>query len=107
MKSENATDQILQFVADKKIDVLLDPGALVMQKSNEIFALEWLKFRKDKIAVVYYNANNNVMTMMQNGSVIRLQYLCMCWTCQSVYYILMTYILVDLISSYLLNHRLH
>ena len=42
-----------------------------MQKSNEIFASEWLKFREDKIAVVYYDANNNVMAMMQNGSVIR------------------------------------
>ena len=71
LECENEKDQILQFVADKKLDVLLDPGALVMQKSNEKFASEWLKLRIDKTAVVYYDANNNIMAMTQHGSVIR------------------------------------
>ena len=61
----------MQFVVDKKIGILFDPGALVMQKSNKKFALEWLNLRKDKVAAVYYDTNDNIMVMTQHGSVIR------------------------------------
>jgi hypothetical protein len=51
--------QLLEHVSrDQSIDVLLDPGALVLEISNRIVAQLWLEARKDRKAAVYFQGNH-------------------------------------------------
>jgi len=68
LKSKNAAEEILKFVTDNQIDVVLEPGAIVLQMSNRTFAKEWLNRRKDKSAAVYFDSSNNVMVLTQDGN---------------------------------------
>jgi len=57
--SKNSTEQILDILGTEriiknKVNVVLDPGALVLQKTNAEFAKSWLGKRPDMEAAVFF-----------------------------------------------------
>mmetsp|Transcript_54426 Transcript_54426/g.176044 ORF Transcript_54426/g.176044 Transcript_54426/m.176044 type:complete len:661 (-) Transcript_54426:72-2054(-) len=52
-----------------KINVVIDPGALVLEYTNAEFAKEWLRQRPDMEGAVYFNDKNGIDVVTRNGSV--------------------------------------
>lgn len=53
----------LPYFGDGSINVVLDPGALVLQLSNVEFARRWLKRRPDMEAVVFFDDQNVIRVL--------------------------------------------
>ena len=70
--------QILEeLISDPDVNVLLDAGALVIDKSNQELAEEWLKTRRgrglrDKEAAIFFDANNTASVVNEFGKVMSL-----------------------------------
>ncbi|CAE7370046.1 unnamed protein product [Symbiodinium sp. KB8] len=66
-----------ELMSDRDVNVLLDAGALVIDKSNQELAEEWLKTRRgrglrDKEAAIFFNANNTASVVNEFGKVMSL-----------------------------------
>mgnify|MGYP000039711776 CR=1 FL=1 len=57
--SQNSTGQLLALLggAERRSDVVLDSGALVLHKNNVEFSQAWLRIRPDKDACVFFIAD--------------------------------------------------
>lgn len=63
--------EILQRLIERKIPVLLDSGALMLELTNEQVAIEWLKKTSDNDydAAVYFDSHDSLQTIDRNGIV--------------------------------------
>lgn len=62
---------IVKKMAERKIPVLLDSGALMLELTNKQVAIEWLKLVPDSSfdAAVYFDSNDILQTIDRNGIV--------------------------------------
>lgn len=60
---------IIKNLVKRKIRVLLDSGALMMELSNEQVAIEWLKLVKDADAAIYFDSRDILQTIDRSGVV--------------------------------------
>ncbi|XP_055297736.1 uncharacterized protein LOC129566134 [Sitodiplosis mosellana] len=63
--------EILERLTERKIPVLLDSGALMLELSNEQVATEWLKMTPEATydAAVYFDSRDILQTIDRNGTV--------------------------------------
>lgn len=59
--------QILRWLMCKKIPVLLDSGALMLELTNKDVAVEWLKLMPEYEAAVYFDAQDVLQTIDRSG----------------------------------------
>lgn len=59
--------QILDWLKNRKIPVLLDSGALMLELVNKEVAVEWLKLMPEYEAAVYFDAQDVLQTIDRNG----------------------------------------
>ena len=70
--SKNSTEQILDILGTEriikhKVNVVLDPGALVLQKTNAEFAKSWLGKRPDMEAAVFFE-DDSIKVLIRGSS---------------------------------------
>lgn len=66
--------QILEKLAELKIPVLLDSGALMLELNNQQVAVEWLKLATDCNAAIYFDEHDTLQTIDRNNTVAEFDY---------------------------------
>jgi hypothetical protein len=63
----------LMAIKDKRIRLILDAGALILELTNEQVVKEWLKIRIDLKAGIFFDQNNHIMVIDRRGMKTRFE----------------------------------
>lgn len=78
LEANFSTQDIIKKLVSDNIPVLLDAGALMLERSNEQMAYDWLiyaqKQKKNYDAAVYFDSMDVIQTIDQNGVIVELNF---------------------------------
>ena len=73
LNADISAEQLIEklVMGEKKANVLLDVGALVIEMSNEEVAENWLQLRRDAKGVIFYGSESNDLVVLSRSGKIK------------------------------------
>jgi hypothetical protein len=67
LKDDNVTQSIMDLLEkQKRVNMVLDPGAIILEMTNHQFAVAWLSRRPDMEAAVFFDERDNECVITQS-----------------------------------------